>query len=231
MDRKHRFFVWLCAIFVAALITSDLIGAKYFRVWGLDLSVGMIPFPLTFLLTDIVNEFYGTEGARRITFVGLGVAIFVFLIINIAIALPTSPESPMRGDQFKTVFGWSSRLYVASLTAYLIGQLLDISVFLMFRKLTGHRFLWLRSTGSTVISQLVDTLVVNFVLLTGTKSMAFILTAARNSYVVKLVVAVCLTPLIYAGHAILRRHFHVTESIVKDTPAPDAEVAIRPAVE
>ena len=78
MDRKHRFFVWLSAIFVAALITSDLIGGKFFRVWGLDLSVGMIPFPLTFLLTDIVNEFYGTEGARRITYVGLGVAIFTF---------------------------------------------------------------------------------------------------------------------------------------------------------
>jgi uncharacterized integral membrane protein (TIGR00697 family) len=220
LDRKHRFFVWLSAIFVAALITSDLIGGKFFRVWGLDLSVGMIPFPLTFLLTDIVNEFYGTEGARRITFVGLGVAIFVFLIINIAIALPTSPESPMRGDQFKSVFGWSQRLYVASLTAYLIGQLLDISVFLALRRLTGHRFLWLRSTGSTVLSQAVDTLVVNFVLLTGTKSMSFILTTARNSYVIKLVLAVGLTPLIYAGHAVLRRHFRVSEALVKDAPDP-----------
>jgi uncharacterized integral membrane protein (TIGR00697 family) len=220
MDRKHRFFVWLSAIFVAALITSDLIGGKFFRVWGLDLSVGMIPFPLTFLLTDIVNEFYGTEGARRITYVGLGVAIFTFVIINVAILLPTSPESPMPGDQFKAVFGWSSRLYIASLTAYLIGQLLDISIFLMVRRLTGHRFLWLRSTGSTVVSQLVDTLVVNFVLLSGTKSMSFILTTARNSYVIKLVVAVVLTPLIYAGHAILRRHFHVSEATVKDLPDP-----------
>jgi uncharacterized integral membrane protein (TIGR00697 family) len=223
MDRKHRFFVWLCAIFVAALITSDLIGGKFFRVFGLDLSVGMIPFPLTFLLTDIVNEFYGTEGARRLTFVGLGVAIFTFVIINLAIVLPTSPESPMHGDQFKAVFGWSSRLYIASLTAYLVGQLLDISIFLMVRKLTGERFLWLRSTGSTVVSQLVDTLVVNFVLLSGTKSMSFILTTARNSYVIKLVVAVCLTPLIYAGHALLHRHLHVSESLVKDSP--DAEPA------
>jgi queuosine precursor transporter len=217
MDRKHKFFVWLSAVFVAALITSDLIGGKFFRIWGLDLSVGMIPFPLTFLLTDIVNEFYGTEGARRITFVGLGVAIFVFVIINVAIALPTSPESPMHGDQFRIVFGWSRRLYIASLTAYLIGQLLDISIFLMVRKLTGHRFLWLRSTGSTVVSQLVDTLVVNFVLLTGSKSTHFILITARNSYIVKLVIAVGLTPLIYAGHAVLRRHFHVTEVLVHDS--------------
>ena len=220
MDRKHRFFVWLSAIFVAALITSDLIGAKFFRVWGLDLSVGMIPFPLTFLLTDIVNEFYGTEGARRITFVGLGVAIFVFAIINLAIALPTSPESPMHGDQFQSVFGWSRRLYVASLTAYLIGQLLDISVFLLLRRLTGHRLLWLRSTGSTVLSQAVDTLVVNFVLLAGSKPLHFILVTARNSYIVKLVLAIALTPAIYAGHAILRRHFHVSERVEKDLPDP-----------
>jgi queuosine precursor transporter len=219
LDRKQKFYIWLTAIFVAALITSDLIGAKFFRVAGFDLSVGMIPFPLTFLLTDIVNEFYGTEGARRLTFVGLGVAVFVFAIINLSIALPTSPESPMAGDLFKSVYGWSSRLYIASLTAYLIGQLLDISVFLFLRKLTGHRFLWLRATGSTALSQLVDTMVVNFVLLAGTKSMHFILITVRNSYVIKLAIAVALTPLIYAGHALLRRHFHVPETITREAPA------------
>ena len=217
MDRKQRFYVWLTAIFVAALVTSDLIGGKVFRVWGLDLSVGMIPFPLTFLLTDIINEFYGTEGARRVTFVGLGVALFVFAIINLAIALPTSPESPMRGDQFRAVFGWSVRLYIASLTAYVVGQLLDISIFFTLRKMTGHRFLWLRSTGSTVLSQAVDTLVVSFVLFSGAKSTSFILHIARNSYIVKLALAVGLTPLIYAGHALLHRHFHVREVLVKDT--------------
>src|SRR5262245_56135339 len=216
VDRKQRFFVWLTALFVVALVTADLIGGKYFRVAGFDLSVGMIPFPLTFLLTDIVNEFYGTEGARRLTIVGLVAAIFVFAIINLAIALPTSPESPMAGAQFKAVFGWSVRLYVASLSAYVVGQLLDISIFRTLRRLTGHRFIWLRATGSTVVSQAVDTLVVNFVLLAGTKSLGFILTIARNSYVLKLVLAIGLTPLIYAGHALLRRHFHISEVTTRD---------------
>jgi len=219
LDRKQRFYVYLTAIFVAALIVSDLIGGKYFRVGGLDFSVGMIPFPLTFLLTDIVNEFYGTEGARRITYVGLGVAVFVFIVINVAIALPTSPESPMAGEQFKNVFGWSTRLYVASLTAYLIGQLLDISIFFLLRRLTGHRFLWLRSTGSTIVSQAVDSLVVGFVFLSGTKSVDYILRTARNGYLVKLALAVGLTPLIYLGHGILRRHFHVGEVVVRDAAA------------
>jgi queuosine precursor transporter len=219
LDRKQRFFVYLTAIFVAALIVSDLIGGKYFRVAGLDFSVGMIPFPLTFLLTDIVNEFYGTEGARRITYVGLGVAIFVFAVINLAIALPTSPESPMPGEQFKSVFGWSTRLYIASLTAYLIGQLLDISIFFLLRRVTGHRFLWLRSTGSTIVSQAVDSLVVSFVFLSGSKSLDYILRTARNGYLVKLVLAVGLTPVIYLGHGILHRHFHVGEVVVKDAAA------------
>ena len=120
MDRKQLFFVWLTAIFVAALVTGDFIGGRFFVLFGHTFSAGIIPFPLTFVLTDIVNEFYGTEGARRLTYVGLGTAIFVFAVINIAIYLPTSPESPMAGDLFKTVFGWSTRLYVASLIAYLI---------------------------------------------------------------------------------------------------------------
>ena len=137
MDRKQRFYVYLTAIFVAALLVSDLIGGKFFRVAGLDFSVGLIPFPLTFLLTDIVNEFYGTEGARRLTYVGLMTAVFVFAVINLAIYLPASPESPLPGDVFQRVIGSSVRLYIASLTAYLVGQLLDISIFFLVRRVTG----------------------------------------------------------------------------------------------
>jgi queuosine precursor transporter len=225
MDRKQRLFVYLTGIFVAALLVSDLIGGKFFRVAGLDFSVGMIPFPLTFLLTDIVNEFYGTEGARRLTYVGLVTAVFVFAVINVAIALPTSPESPLAGGVFKNVIGSSVRLYVASLAAYLVGQLLDISIFLFVRRLTGERFLWLRSTGSTVVSQAIDSLVVNFVFLSGTKSMLFIFQTARNNYLVKLALAIGLTPIIYLGHGVLHRYLHVREALVKDPappePAPD----------
>jgi queuosine precursor transporter len=221
MDRKQRLFVYLTGIFVAALLVSDLIGGKFFRVGGLDFSVGMIPFPLTFLLTDIVNEFYGTEGARRLTYVGLCTALFVFAVINLAIVLPTSPESPLAGDVFKSVIGSSVRLYIASLTAYLVGQLLDISIFFLVRRVTGERFLWLRSTGSTVVSQAIDSLTVGFVFLWGTKSVGFILRTARNGYLVKLVLAVGLTPVIYLGHGILHRYLHVREVLVKDPVPPE----------
>ena len=211
MDRKQRFFVWLTAFFVAALVTGDFVGGKFFIVAGHTFSCGIIPFPLTFVLTDIVNEFYGTHGARRLTFVGLGAAIFVWAIITLSLALPTSPESPIPDGVFRGAFGTSARLYVASLTAYVIGQLLDISIFFVLRRLTGHRLLWLRATGSTVLSQIVDSISVSFVFLVGTKPMAFIVTNAAHNYVGKLIMAVLLTPLIYLGHGVFRRYFHIAE--------------------
>jgi len=100
---------------------------------------------------------------------------------------------------------------LASLTAYLIGQLLDISIFGILRRLTGHRMLWLRSTGSTVLSQAIDSISVSFVFLVGTRPMHFIVSNAANNYVGKLIMAVLLTPLIYLGHTLFHRHIVFTE--------------------
>jgi uncharacterized integral membrane protein (TIGR00697 family) len=136
-------------------------------------------------------------------------------VITLALQLPTSPESPIPDAVFRSAFGTSARLYVASLSAYLVGQMLDISIFYLLRRLTGHRLLWLRSTGSTVLSQMIDSLSVSFVFLVGTKPLAFIVGNAANNYVGKLIMAVLLTPLIYVGHAFFKRYF-IAE---RDTPA------------
>jgi uncharacterized integral membrane protein (TIGR00697 family) len=226
VDRRQRLFLWLLGLFVAALLTADLIGGKFFRfslfgVGTIDLSVGMLAFPLTFVMTDILNEFFGPARTRIVTYIGLGAAIFAFTLINVAIALPTSPESPLPGPTFATVFRNSGRLYVASLLAYLVGQLLDISLFTLLRRLTRHRMLWLRSTGSTLGSQLIDTLVVNFVFLGGLKPLGFILGVIRDSYVIKIVVALALTPVIYAVHALVLRVIKVgepPETVFEDAP-------------
>jgi uncharacterized integral membrane protein (TIGR00697 family) len=209
-ERKQQVFLWLGGLFVAALIVADLIGGRFFRVGTVDLSVGMLAFPLTFVLTDVINEFYGPSGARRITYLGLGTAVFAFLIINLALALPPSPKG-LSDEVFRSVFGWSRRLYVASLAAYLIGQLADITVFVLFRRVTRHRFLWLRATGSTVISQAIDTVVVNFVLLTGREPTGGIARIIWHSYLTKIVMAVLLTPLIYGAHALFLRVLKVRE--------------------
>ena len=211
MDRKQRFFIFLTALFVAALVSGDFVGGKFFTFAGLTFSAGVIPFPLTFVLTDVVNEFYGQEGARRLTFAGLFAAVFVWFVITLALALPTAKGSPVGDDIFRGAFGVSSRLYLASLAAYLIGQLLDISIFQLLRRMTGHRLIWLRATGSTVLSQAVDSLAVSFVFLVGTRPVDFILSNAANNYLGKLAMAILLTPLIYAGHASFRR-------MVSDSP-------------
>ena len=211
LDRKQQFYVWLTAFFVAALITGDFIGGKFWVLFGHNLSAGIIPFPLTFVLTDVVNEFYGPSGARRLTFVGLGAAVFVWLVITLALNLPPSPQSPIPDPVFQAAFGTSARLYVASLSAYVVGQLLDISIFRFLRGMTGHRLLWLRATGSTVLSQAIDSFTVSFVFLAGTKPLEFITSNAANNYVGKLIMAVLLTPLIYAIHAVFRRRLHVPE--------------------
>ena len=216
MDRKERFFVLLTALFVAALVTGDFVGGKFFVVFGHTFSAGIVPFPLTFVLTDLVNEFYGTHGAKRITMAGLGAAVFVWATITLALHLPTSPDSPIPDAVFRSAFGTSSRLYVASLTAYVISQFLDISIFHGLRRLTGHRMLWLRSTGSTVLSQVIDSISVSFVFLVGSRSMGFIVNNALHNYLGKLAMAILLTPLIYAGHGLFNRYFHVPE---KDTPS------------
>ena len=216
MDRKQYFFVWLTAIFVAALVTGDFIGGRFFVLFGHTFSAGIIPFPLTFVLTDIVNEFYGTSGARRLTFVGLGAAVFVWGVIQLALHLPPSPTSPISDEVFHAAFGTAARLYIASLCAYVIGQLLDISIFRTLRRATGHRLLWLRATGSTVLSQMIDSFTVSFVFLAGTHPLGFITSNAASNYVGKLIMAVLLTPVIYAIHAIFRRRFHVAESITPE---------------
>ena len=216
MDRKQKLYVWLTALFVAALITGDFIGGKFWVLFGFNLSAGIIPFPLTFVLTDIVNEFYGTKGARQLTYVGLGAAVFVWAVISLALVLPPSPTSPIPAPIFQAAFGTSARLYVASLTAFIVGQLLDISIFRALRRMTGHRLLWLRATGSTVLSQAIDSFTVSFVFLAGTKSLGFITGNAANNYVGKLIMAVLLTPVIYAIHGIFRRRLHVAEPAAAD---------------
>lgn len=229
MDQRQRFFIILTALFVAALVTGDFIGGKLFVIGGFTFSAGIIPFPLTFVLTDVVNEFYGKRGARRLTYAGLGAGVFVFAVINIALALPTSPHSAVPDDVFRKVFSVSSRLYVASLTAYMVGQLLDIAVFQALRRMTGHRFLWLRANASTVLSQAIDSLVVSFILFAGDRPLAFIVTNGAFNYLGKLTIAVLLTPLIYLSHGLFVRYFSGRTGEALEDAKPE-DVKVMPAL-
>jgi len=214
---------------ITALLIGDTIGSKLFTLdlpFGITtlhctLSVGAIWFPITFLLTDTINEFYGSAGARFVTFVGFFMAIFAFVVIFLARQIPAASFSPVSQEAFDNVLGNANRIFVASLVAYLIGQLVDIAIFQSAKRLTQSRHIWLRSTGSTLISQLIDTLVVTYIAFWGKLTPAQLHRTATTSYFVKVILAVGLTPIIYALHAIIHRRMHIEEH-----PAQGARVHV-----
>jgi uncharacterized integral membrane protein (TIGR00697 family) len=220
-DKRTQLFVYLAAIFVASLILGDLIGGKAialtFRLGSSSyvqpMSVGLFAFPVTFLLTDVVNEFYGRKGARFLTFLGMWMAIFAFVILNIAQWPRAELNSYFRDAEFDKVFGIGGRLFVASILAYLCGQFLDIYVFQFWKALTQSKHLWLRATGSTLASQIVDTVIINFLfwlvipkLLGDTaRPMDWVVRKAFGEYILKFVIALTLTPIVYALHGLFER--------------------------
>lgn len=215
LDARTRLLLVLTATFVVCLVVGDLVGGKLVTVvpgaLPVTVSVGMIPFPITFLLTDLLHEFYGRQVARLVTFVGLGMALLTYAVVFAAGALPIAELTRAPGfpgvteDAFQRVFLASQRIIVGSLTAYLLAQLLDIAVFHALKRSTGARLLWLRATGSTALSQLVDTVVISVIAWWGILSPGAVLGVALSSYAIKLVVAVALTPAVYAGHALIER--------------------------
>jgi queuosine precursor transporter len=210
---RHKIFMYLAGVFLTALLIGDTIGSKLFVVdiplgfttLKATLSVGAIWFPITFLLTDVVNEFYGAKGARFLTFLGFFMAILAFLVILASRHIPAASFSPIPHDMFNQVFGGANRIFVASITAYLVGQLIDIAVFQWAKRKTGGAFIWLRATGSTLISQLIDTVVVTYVAFLGVLKTEDLHGMVATSYVVKVMLAIGLTPVIYALHSLIHR--------------------------
>lgn len=212
-------YVWLTAFYCACLIIADIVGIKLFKLGPVEHTTGMLTFPVTFLLTDLLNEYYGKKAARRVAIIAFTMALFVFGAINVALAMPFL-EAPynVRPEAFNAIFGSAKIMYIASLSAFLVGALLDITVFGFFKRLTGGRMIWLRATGSTVISQMIDSLVVSY-LAFGLGRQLFpdpasppapfddCLRIASTGYILKFVIAVAITPLIYLGHNILHRWF------------------------
>ncbi len=214
LDRRIQLFVVLTATFISCLLVGDIIGGKLLQLdetGRFVISLGMVPFPITFLLTDLLNEFYGKRAARFVTWTGFMMALLAFGIIQIGTELPAAPFTlaanwnGTRPEAFDNVFGGSKRILFASMVAYLSAQFTDIALFNALKRRTQGRMLWLRATGSTVASQLLDTIIVQFVAWLGLLQLEEIGRLILTSYLVKLGVAIGLTPLIYAGHALVER--------------------------
>jgi uncharacterized integral membrane protein (TIGR00697 family) len=211
MDKKLRLYTVLSSVFLSALILAEITGSKLIQIpvaadFAFTLTMGVVPFPVTFIVTDIINEYYGRRGIRFVTFVGMAMILFVLLILQIDMAIPAASFSPVQDDTFNTVFGASARIIVGSLTAYLIGQLIDIYVFHAIRRRTGSRLLWLRATGSTIVSQLIDSFVVLFIAFSGVLAAGQIIEVGFTNYIYKFLVAVGITPVLYVTHSLIDRY-------------------------
>lgn len=222
-DRRTLLYLWLAALFVTCLILSNILGVKLFALSipllgytiPVEHTVGMLTFPITFLLTDLLNEYYGKRAARRVTYLGFSMGILAFLLIYIARAAPIKAGIPgtATNDAFENIFGAAALMYIASMIAFLLGSLLDIAIFGVFKRLTKGRMVWLRATGSTVISQLFDSFVITFVFFVLLQRLAgnqpapldFVFKTALTGYTLKFVISIALTPAIYAGRYAIRR--------------------------
>jgi uncharacterized integral membrane protein (TIGR00697 family) len=219
-SRREWLFVFLAGLFITNAVTAELISNKLveipltFDLFGWKVGpfhtiIGIIPWPVVFLLTDLLNEFYGKQAVRRLSCITAVLIAYCFIIVVLALNIPAHEVDGLATDaEFKKVFGQAPWIIVGSIAAFLVSQLLDATLFQWIKSRTGNKMIWLRSTGSTVISQLIDSFIVLYIgfVLPGNMSWSTFAEIGPTNYVLKLLIAVALTPLIYAGHWGVRRY-------------------------
>ncbi|RME14403.1 MAG: VUT family protein [Bacteroidetes bacterium] len=213
-NKKDLIFLILAGFFITNAIAAEMIGGKLVRFFGIfTQSIGIILWPVVFLLTDLINEHFGKDGVRRLTYITVGLIIYIYILLSIAIQIPAVKFSPVSDWAFQTVFGQSQWIIIGSITAFIISQLVDVYTFWLIRKATGKYMIWLRATGSTIVSQLVDTFVVQFIafVIPGYWTFFDFLENALYGYAFKLIVAIALIPFIYIGHRIIEKYIPVYE--------------------
>ena len=204
MDFKDRLYLILAGIFIASLVSCNLIFQKFFTwspfgIYTFEISVGILPYPITFLATDLISELYGQKKADQVVISGLIASVFIMIVVLIANAVPRTTWSPVNDELFQKVFGLQGLAVFASMIAYLSAQFIDVRVFHFWKKLTKGKHLWLRNNGSTIVSQFVDTATV-LVLLCATGAIGWdrFIPLLENGFLFKVLVALVDTPIIYA---------------------------------
>ncbi|MBK7554716.1 MAG: queuosine precursor transporter [Flavobacteriales bacterium] len=235
-DKATRLYLILGGFFVANALIAEMIGVKLFQLetaLGLSiadftllgqehlsfvLSVGVLPWPVVFIMTDVVNDYYGVRGVRFLTVLTAVLIAFAFIVMYFAIGMPPAGfwigmncthGVPDMQAAFSGIFGQGMNIIVGSLTAFVIGQLVDAFIFRRIKRITGDKRIWLRATGSTIISQLMDSVVVTYVafyFLRNDFSFAQCTAMVLVAYTYKLTVALLATPLVYAAHALVEQY-------------------------
>ena len=205
MDQQNNFkdqlYLVLSGIFIASLVTCNLIANKFvtvdlgFKVF--IVSAGILPYPLTFLVTDLISELYGQRKANLVVFSGFIASLFVLLFLWLGGQFNSIPDSLVNDQIYNSVFQNAWRLIAASMIAYLFAQFVDVRIFHFWKKLTNGKHLWLRNNGSTIASQLVDTTLVICILFVGVWNADQILSAIIDGWIFKMLMALLDTPIIY----------------------------------
>lgn len=201
--KKEIVFVILAGIFITNAVVAELIGGKLIQVGPFVMSIGILPWPIVFLTTDLINEHFGERGVKKLSLITACLIGYAFIILLLAINVPAAKGiSPVNDSQFYAVFGQSMWIIVGSIIAFLVSQLMDVTVFWFFKNRTGNSKIWLRTTGSTIVSQLFDSFIVLGIAfwLPGKINFETFISSALTGYTFKLTIAVLLTPLIYLGH-------------------------------
>ncbi|RYF85431.1 MAG: VUT family protein [Chitinophagaceae bacterium] len=233
-NRATRLFLILAGFFITNALIAEIVGTKIFSLektigiepvnlrffgesFSFNLTAGVILWPVVFIMTDTINEYYGPKGVRFLSFLTIGLIAFGFIVFLGAIyvtpadfwATNNYKGVPDSNAAFAGIFGQSQAIIIASLIAFLLGQLLDVAIFHRIKKITGEKNIWLRATGSTIVSQFIDSFVVLFIAfyvaprVSGNSkpwSFSLVMAICIGNYIYKFIVAVVLTPVIYLVH-------------------------------
>ena len=207
--RKDIVYVILAGIFITNALVAELIGGKLIYIGDVVMSLGILPWPIVFITTDLINEYFGEKGVKKLSFITAGLVAYTFFLLLIGLQIPAvKGDGLITDEQFSAVFGQSMWIIVGSITAFLVSQLIDVTIFHFVKNRTGKKMIWLRSTGSTVISQFFDSFIVLGIAfwLPGKIETKMFVASALTGYTVKLLIAVGLTPFIYLGHYLIEKY-------------------------
>ena len=216
----QKIYLILGALFITSLVVSNLIFQKFFywhpfdiKLFGVDLfilSVGILPYPITFLITDLISEIYGKQKANQMVTVGIFASVFSIIIISVADSLPAITDSPVGDALFSKVFGSTIIAVFASMITYLLAQYIDIRIYHFWKNLTNGRMLWLRNNFSTFFSQFVDTFTITFLLcLFEVLKWDQFTGLLISGFLFKIIIALIDTPFLYLGVYLFRKKFNL----------------------
>ncbi len=247
-NKSTRLFFFLGGFFIANAIIAEFIGVKIFafegtfgiapmnwnlfgQIGSLNFTAGVLLWPIVFIMTDVINEYFGTKGVRMLSYLTVGLIVYAFLMVYAAISLAPADwwlginaekGVPDMQAAFASIFGQGMWIIVGSLVAFLVGQITDVLIFHKIKKITGERYIWLRATGSTLVSQFIDSFVVlyiAFVLGPQHWEMSLFLAVGTVNYIYKFAMAIGLTPVIYAVHFVIDRYLGVEQARLLKTEA------------